>query len=123
MTIDSGSISFARFRVRGGPKTLDAQVLDDLRDNMLSAPSVGAPPEIQAGWVAGRHVLDTELDPEAVVFGDQLVFGLRVDTNRLPAELRRAYRAMAFAATEAAALGEAGPRRAGRPGGSRGAEP
>ena len=99
-------MSFARFRVSGGPKAISERVLEDLRDHAIAAPGVGAPPEVQAGWVAGRHVLDTELDADAVVFGDQLVFGLRVDTNRLPAELRRAYRAMAFA--EAESNGEKG---------------
>jgi hypothetical protein len=37
-----------------------------------------------------------------VAFGETLLLGLRIDTNRLPAEIRRAYRAMAESARAAA---------------------
>ena len=102
MPFHSGSIAYARFAVRGGPTAVTNEVLDELAANVLTPPAIGAPPETQAGWVAGRHVFDTSFDPEAVVFGETLLFGMRIDTNRVPAELRRAYFAMAQQAMAAA---------------------
>ena len=73
MSFDSGAISYARFRVRGGPAAPSEQVLEDLRANVANTPALGRAPEIQAGWVAGRHVLDVDLDADSVVFGEQLL--------------------------------------------------
>jgi hypothetical protein len=98
MAFDRGSVSYARFRVDGGPDAVSSEVLEALAANVLTPPGIGAPPEVQTGWVAGRHVYDTDFDPALVAYGDDLLFGLRLDVSRVPAELRRAYRAMAEAA-------------------------
>ncbi len=97
MPIRTGSVSYARFRVKGGPSEVDHTVLEALSQNVIKPPSAGAAPELQVGWVAGRHVYDTEFEPEIVSCGTALTFGLRIDTNRVPAELRRAHRAIAEA--------------------------
>ncbi len=52
------------------------------------------PPEIEYGWCGGRHVLDSRFDFERNVFNDAVSFAMRVDTNRVPAELRQAYKIM-----------------------------
>jgi hypothetical protein len=95
MPFDSGSVSYARFRIVGGPDAVDAELLAALAENVARPPSVGARPEMQAGWAGPRHVYDTDFDPASVVFGETLLLGIRIDTNRVPPELRRAYRAMA----------------------------
>ncbi len=91
----SGSVSYARFRVTGGPTAVDHDLLAALEGNVLKPPSAGPRPEIQAGWAAPRHLFDTNFNPDAVVIGESLLLGLRIDTNRIPAEVRRAHRVMA----------------------------
>lgn len=100
MPFRQGLISYARYRVSSGQRaSLDTASIDTLIDALaggaLRPPSVGAPPEIQAGWCAGQHVFDETFDRETMQFGNTLCFGMRIDTNRIPAEIRRAYRVMA----------------------------
>lgn len=100
MPFRHGSVSYARFAVVGGPTQVDQDLVDALAAGQLTPAPVGAV-ELETGWVAGRHVLDTDFERESIVFGDTLVFGLRIDTNRVPADLRRAYRALAEQARRA----------------------
>jgi len=95
MPFRTGSVSYARFRVVNGPDAPGSDVLDQLAANAISPDSEGPPPEIKAGWVAGRHLMDQAFEPEVVMYGNALLFGFRIDTNRVPAEIRRAHRAMA----------------------------
>lgn len=96
MSFRSGSVSYARFRVFGdGPSAVDESFLESLAKHVLKPTTVGSPPELAAGWCGGRHVLDNEFPYDATSFGTALLAGMRVDVNRVPAELRRAYRAMA----------------------------
>ncbi len=108
MPFRSGSISYALFRVSstrsggggegsGGaaPAAADASLLDRLAEHTLKESGIGEPQPMEFGWCGGRHVLDEAFDPEHVVFDDGLLFGLRVDVNRIPGEIRRAYLAQA----------------------------
>ncbi|MHC4948621.1 MAG: hypothetical protein ACYTG1_10200 [Planctomycetota bacterium] len=99
MGFRSGSVSYARFEVVGdAPASVGSDLIDALAGHVLVPPSVGAPPEVQAGWCAGQHVFDSTFDAHTVAFGERLLFGMRIDTNRVPAEIRRAHRAVAEAA-------------------------
>jgi hypothetical protein len=95
MPFHQGSVSYARFRVVGGPDEPSHDLLESMADHVLRPSSVGEPPEIESGWTAGRHLLDHDFGSDQVLFGDALLFGLRIDVNRVPGELRRAYRVMA----------------------------
>lgn len=94
----SGRVSYARWRVAGGPDRVDESLLAAIEQHTLRRREVGPPPEVSAGWVAGRHVLDDDFDPEEVVFGRTLLLGVRIDTNKIPSELRKAYRSQALQA-------------------------
>ncbi|MHC4947524.1 MAG: hypothetical protein ACYTG1_04595 [Planctomycetota bacterium] len=102
MPFTSGTVSYARFRVVGGPTAVTTDLLDELTAHVLAPPDpdggAGPVPEIQAGWVGGRHIYDEAFEPAEVVYGGHLLLGMRVDTNRVPAEVRRAHRVMATAA-------------------------
>ena len=67
-------------------------MLSQLEANVLTPPAVGARPELQTGWIAGRHLNDVDFDPQHVVFGDTLLFAMRMDTNTVPAEVKRSLR-------------------------------
>jgi hypothetical protein len=92
MGFASGSISFRRFAVIGqAPDAIDQSLLDKLAEFTLRPTEMGIPEEEEYGWSGGRHVLDGSFSFESNVYGDTLLFGLRIDTNRVPAELRKAY--------------------------------
>src|SRR5688572_26419837 len=98
MGFASGSVSFRRLAVVGEqPEQIDQDLLDKLAEHALrhgGAGEVGVPEEIEYGWVGGRHVLDGAFSFENNVYGDALFFALRVDTNKVPGDLRRAYAIM-----------------------------
>lgn len=93
MGFDSGSISFRRFAVVGKqPKAIDEDVLAKLSDHALRPSDLGLPEEIEYGWSGGRHVLDDHFSFENNVFADALNFALRIDTNKVPSVLAKAYK-------------------------------
>lgn len=117
MPFRSGSVSYARFQVSGAstaaPSTVDEALLEQLAEHVARAPEVGVPPEVHAGWCAGRHVLDEGFDWETCGFGSSLLAGIRIDVNRVPAELRRAYVAMAEGEHVARSMSAGGGRERG----------
>jgi hypothetical protein len=47
--------------------------------------------QARVGFLAGSHLLDGDFDLEKNVFGDALHFAVRIDTNQVPAAIRRAW--------------------------------
>jgi hypothetical protein len=95
MAFAAGAISFRRFAVVGnGPKAIDEALLEKLSDAALRPSELGQPEEVEYGWNGGRHVLDGEFSFENNVFADALHFGLRIDTNKVPGDLKKAYQMM-----------------------------
>jgi hypothetical protein len=95
MGFASGSISFRRFAVIGdSPNAIEQEMLDALSEHALRVGEIGTPEEIEYGWSGGRHILDANFSFDHNVFGDALVFGLRIDTNKVPGELKKAYQLM-----------------------------
>lgn len=92
MGFASGSVSFRRFTVVGKqPKAFDQAVLDKLAELTLKESEFGVPEEEEWGWSGGRHVFDAQFSFEHNVFADALHFALRIDTNKVPASLKKAY--------------------------------
>lgn len=96
MGFDSGAVSFRRFAVvgAGAPASIDQTLLDKLDEHALRPTEMGVPEAVEYGWSGGRHILDAQFSFERNVFADALHFALRVDTNRVPPELKRAYQIM-----------------------------
>lgn len=95
MGFGSGSISFRRFAVVGdAPGTPGQELLDRLAAQALKVGEFGAAEEAEYGWGGGRHVLDGQFGFEHNVFADALHFALRIDTNRVPGDLKKAYQFM-----------------------------
>src|SRR5205823_4005293 len=95
MGFASGSVSFRRFAVVGdSPGQIDQDLLDKLSENALRPGELGVPEEAEYGWSGGRHVLDGEFAFDNNVYGDAVFFALRIDTNKVPGDLKRAYTAM-----------------------------
>ncbi len=89
-------MSYARFLVTGpAPRRVDDDVLQAFSDGVLTPTTIGAPPEVEAGWTTGEHIYDTDFQPQKLLFGSDVLVGMRLDTNKAPADVKRAYRAMA----------------------------
>jgi hypothetical protein len=95
MGFPSGSVSFRRFAVIGkSPAAIDQALLEKLAEHALRPLEFGVPEEVEYGWSGGRHVLDGQFSFEHNVFSDALHFALRLDTNKVPGELKKAYQFM-----------------------------
>ncbi len=95
MGFSGGSVSFRRFAVLGnGPARIEQDVLEKLSEHALRPTELGVPEDVEYGWSGGRHVLDGTFSFEHNVFNDALCFGLRVDTNKVPGDLKKAYTIM-----------------------------
>ena len=95
MGFASGSVSFRRFAVVGkSPTSIDQPLLDTLAAGAMKPGEFGVPEEEEYGWGGGRHVLDTHFGFEHNAFADCLHFALRIDTNKVPGELKKAYQIM-----------------------------
>jgi hypothetical protein len=95
MGFASGSVSFRRFMVAGkSPKSVEQSHLDALAEHALRPTEIGMPGEEEYGWCGGRHVLDGTFSFDHNVYADALHFALRVDTNKVPSELKKAWSMM-----------------------------
>lgn len=102
MGFASGSMSFRRFAVVGSAPTVpDQSLLDKLAENALKPGEYGVPEEVEYGWGGGRHVLDGAFGFEHNAFADALHFAMRLDTNKVPGDLKKAYKLMEEEATAA----------------------
>jgi hypothetical protein len=91
----SGRLSFARFRVNGAaPGLFGAEHLERLEAFGVGKTRTASSDGVEVGWTAGEHLLDTTFELAKNVVNDTLGFSLRVDANKIPADLLRAYAAI-----------------------------
>jgi hypothetical protein len=99
MPFRSGSIGYSRFSVIGdAPAAPDQALFDALRAHLLKphgGDGIGPAKEVSSGFCTGRHVFDGEFTYEACGFGASLLAAMRVDTAKVPSEIKLAYRTMA----------------------------
>ena len=97
MSFQSGRVSFCRFRVSGdAPSGVDETALSILKEYAFRETEIGAPSEIETGWITGEHLLDTQFTYEKNGYGSpgrpMLLFAMRMDTHKVPSEIKQAYR-------------------------------
>lgn len=91
----TGRVSFLRFRVGApAPRLFDQEHLERLADRAIGRQRVAAADGVEVGWTASDHLLDTDFRLDKNVVNDTLQFDLRVDADKVPAELFRAYAAI-----------------------------
>ena len=91
MPFASGAMSFQRFVVVGnGPSAPDEALLEKLEQNQLAETEISQDEE-NYGWCGGAHLFDDLFSFEHNVFNDAVHFGLRLDTNKPPGDLKKAY--------------------------------
>jgi hypothetical protein len=91
----TGRVSYARDRVPGrSSKTFGPDHLQQLADHAIGKQRLMSGDGVEIGWTAGDHILDTRFDLAKNVVNDTLHFALRVDEQKVPADLLRAYMAV-----------------------------
>lgn len=102
MAFFNGRITFLRFRVDGpSPGSFSAEHTDRLREFAAGRQRLASADGIEVGWAAGEHVLDTDFSLLKNVINDTLSFDLRIDTEKLPTDLFKAYFAIELKALAA----------------------
>jgi hypothetical protein len=87
-----GRVTFVRFKVQGSaPRIFGEKHLERLDANAIGRQKHAASDGVEAGWSAGDHLLDVRFDLAKNVVNDALQFALRVDTQKVPADLLHAY--------------------------------
>lgn len=103
MPFTSGRASFCRFQVTGdAPAGVDETFLDLLHEHRFREVEIGAPDETEVGFVTVEHIFDTQFTFEKVGYGPHAVFALRIDTHKVPGEVKKAYQKMNEQAAAAA---------------------
>jgi len=88
----SGSMTFECFRVGGAqPRQFGPEHVDVLRKHAIDGRQRFSDEQASVGFLAGNHLLDSDFALEKNVFGDALHFAVRIDTNQVPAAMRRAW--------------------------------
>src|SRR5437899_2270117 len=88
----SGRVTFARYKVAGpAPGIFGAEHLKRLSAHAAGGNKIASADGVEVGWTAGDHILDTRFDLAKNVVNESLHFALRVDTQKIPADLMRAY--------------------------------
>ncbi len=97
MPFRQGSVSYCRTRIDSGkpPAQLDEEGLKQMRKHAIAPDGCGNGATVAAGWITGRHLLDTDFTHETCAFEDAVLASMRVDSVAVPAAIRRAYRAEA----------------------------
>ena len=95
MGFAAGSVSYSRFAIVGEhPRDIEQSILDKLSEFTLENGEYAIPEDVEYGWCGSRHILDRTFSFEHNVFADALHFAMRIDTNRVPSELKAAYTAL-----------------------------
>jgi hypothetical protein len=92
MSFLSGRLTFARYQLdKRGPKQFGPDQLDTLAAHAIGRARIPSGDGVEIGWTAGDHILDTRFDLAKNIINDTLQFALRVDQQKIPADLLRAY--------------------------------
>jgi hypothetical protein len=88
----SGRVSCLRFRVTGRSFAhFSTEHLERLAAHAIGKQRLASADGVETGWIAGDHILDTRFDLAKNVVADALQFGLRIDSQKIPSDLLRAY--------------------------------
>lgn len=89
----NGRVTFVRYRVSGdGPLPFGEEHLEAIERHAIgkNGPAESAD-GVASGWAGGDHVLDVNFGLEKNVLEDALHLALRIDTDKVPSDLLKAY--------------------------------
>jgi len=102
----SGPVSFECFRIEGTqPRQFDSEHIEVLKRFAIGQIQVASVDEPVAGFLAGAHLFDQDFALEKNVIGEALHCAIRIDTDQIPAAVRKAWLQMELAALSAQSEG------------------
>ncbi|HEX8202234.1 MAG TPA: hypothetical protein VF590_17285 [Isosphaeraceae bacterium] len=89
----NGRVTYVRYRVGGeAPLPFGEEHLERVQQHAIGRHGAGEPADgIASGWAGGDHVLDVTFDLAKNVVNDALHLAMRIDTDKIPGDLLRAY--------------------------------
>src|SRR4051812_41703485 len=89
----NGRITYVRYRVSGSaPLPFGDEMLELATQHAIGRHGGADPTDgVTVGWGGGDHVLDLDFAPDKNIVNDALHLALRIDTNKIPGSLLRAY--------------------------------
>ena len=88
----AGTTTFERYWITKDPTpALGADHIKTLEKFRIGQLEKTADDEPSVGFIAGAHLLDTNFAIEKNILGDALHFGVRVDTDQIPAAVKNAW--------------------------------
>jgi hypothetical protein len=92
----NGRVTYTRFQVSGErPLPFGDEILDVVRQHLIGVHATASSTDpVTTGWSGGDHVLDLTLDLDKNIVDDALHMAIRVDSDKIPGALLRAYTQM-----------------------------
>jgi hypothetical protein len=89
----NGRLTFVRYKVSGaGPLPFGEDVLEAIQGHAIGKRGPAeAQDGVSFGWSGGDHVLDVQFDLAKNVLGDAIHLAWRIDTDKIPGDLLKAY--------------------------------
>jgi hypothetical protein len=89
----NGRITYVRYRVSGpSPLPFGEEILEQAQLHAIGRHGGPDPTDgVSAGWAGGDHVLDLSFDLAKNLINDALHLAIRIDTDKVPGALLRAY--------------------------------
>ena len=89
----NGRVTYVRYRVGGdGPLPFGEDLLERVAAHAIGKHGMGdAADGVTFGWSGGDHVLDVTFGLEKSILNDALHLAIRIDTDKIPGDLLKAY--------------------------------
>lgn len=88
----SGSLSFERFRVENFKSaSFDQEHVDLMQQYAAGRVETDSAENVHTGFLGGAHLFDQDFDLEKNVINGAVHFGIRIDTNQIPAAIKNAW--------------------------------
>ena len=99
----NGRVTFVRYRVGGvRPLPFSPEILKEIERHAFGRHGAAETSDgVSFGWSGGDHVLDLGFDPAKNLLNDALHLAIRIDADRIPGPLLRAYSQMELEALAA----------------------
>jgi recombination associated protein RdgC len=92
MSFFNGRVTMSRYSVIGPtPLEFDENHLGRLTDYAVGKQRIASADGTEVGWIASDHILDTDFTREKNIINDLLFFSLRIDTEKFPSDMLKAY--------------------------------